>query len=104
MSLADVGKFTTVEDLLDGTVWKEAVNLYIDKYGPSLGVTNHIKSIPLRGRVKALPEVIAKEKISIAYNVLDIVAADPGRRILAAGARSGLATLVSRIRDSLALQ
>jgi hypothetical protein len=102
MSVGDVGNYVTVEDLLDAAIWKEAVNFYIDKYGPAVGTTTHITKIPIRGRVKALPEKIGKEKISIAYNILDIVAADPTRQILARGARSGLAALVSRIRRCFA--
>jgi hypothetical protein len=104
MSLRDVGNFITVEDLLDASIWKEAVNLYIDKYGSSCGITDHIGRVPIRNRIKTLPDAISKEKISIAYNVLDIVAADPSRQILASGARAGLAALVGRIRRDFAAQ
>jgi energy-coupling factor transporter ATP-binding protein EcfA2 len=100
-SLKDVGSFVTVEDLVDPKVWRDAVNAYIDKYGLAVGVTSHVKKIPVRGRIQAIPERLRKEKISIAYNILDLVVADPSRRILTQNARSGLARLVSRIRNDL---
>lgn len=102
--VGEVGPFTTLEDLINPDVWKKAVNGYIDKYGDARGVTEHIRSAPARGRIAKLPEAIRKEKVSFAYNILDLIAENPNLQILSPRAKPGLEALTERIWAQLDLE
>jgi predicted ATP-dependent endonuclease of OLD family len=94
----------TTEDIIEGSVWIEAVNRYIDMYGASRGVTEKITSAPVVGRIAALPSDIRKEKISFAYNVLELVREDPLRTVVAPRAAKKLRLLGQEIREALGLR
>ncbi|MEP2725716.1 AAA family ATPase [Roseibium sp.] len=100
-SIKNIGPFDTIEDLVDPNAWMSAVNLHIDKFGRNLGITDHIVKVPHRGRIRALPKELQKEKISFAYNLLDSIFEYPDKRLLSKKAETGLKNFTFKVKDML---
>ena len=103
-SVSDISAgLVTIEDLLDGGAWLEAVNRYIDMYGKDRGVNARLAQAPPIGRVRALPASIRSEKIAFSYNILDLIRDTPDLRILDPKYVPGLSAVGKLVRAQLEL-
>ncbi len=101
--VSECGDFSTLEDLLEESVWLAAVNKHIEQFGINVGVTQPIVAAPAKERLKALPDAIRSEKIRFAYNVLEQIEEKPNLQVLSTPARAGLRKLTSKTQSRLGL-
>lgn len=104
LSVADVSKCAvTLEDLINPKIWLQAVNQYVEQFGGDHQVEAALDQAPEYGRIAALPAVIRKEKVAIAYNILDFLQMDPELKILAPKHAKRAKVVAEKIRVSLGL-
>ncbi|WP_082503468.1 ATP-dependent endonuclease [Brevundimonas sp. Leaf168] len=93
----------TVEDIIEKKVWKEAIISLLRKFNPGLIDQLSAAHFPEKGRVAALPALVASRKVEIAYEILDLLARDPGAQILSAAKKDRLKKVGEEILASLSV-
>lgn len=97
-SISEADQANTVEDLLEESVWVEAVNKYVNDFGAKDGLSQ-IKSAPLKGRIKALDPKFEFAKVAIAYNVISLAEANPNRKLLCPAKLEKTREIVTKIQS-----
>lgn len=81
--LGDSAQLTTIEDVIDETVWLRAVNRVQQELAGEGEAPDPVESAPHSGRIADLPEPVRNKKVDLAYAVLDIAFADPSLLLIA---------------------
>ena len=103
-SLSMLGDVETIEDVLEETIWVEAVNRVIEDFPDLLKNEAPLETAGSSGRVKSLSAELSQHKINIAYAVLDILADEPDRTLIAPSLLENAKELAESVRSGFKIQ